>query len=105
MMLSCKLCGDNFSSDLAGVEGRTLVIDQLLHHLTRQHKQDIGELAAKINATGGYLAVRMFGEVPNGETDLRAGLADTERDLFAILSGDVVTRLREVMRGGQGGTN
>lgn len=105
MTLLCKLCGHEINSARPGPKAITSVIDQLMQHSAYVHKEDAAELALAIAAVSGYLAVRMFGTIPDDEYELRAGLAETERELFAIISGDVVTRLRDQMRGGQGGTN
>lgn len=110
MMLLCKLCGHQFLSVSAGSKGKTWVIDQLLHHLSQEHKQDAAaELAAMIGLAGGYIAVRLYARIPDEETELGDWIKESERELFALISGDAVTRLREVLmenpKGGRGGAN
>lgn len=109
MKLSCKLCGYEINSARPGAKAITSVIDQLMQHSAYVHKEDAAELALAIAAFSGYLAVRMLGILPDEEKELRALVTETERQLFAIISGDVVTGLSHVMmekpRGGQGGTN
>lgn len=109
MMLLCKLCGHQFISARPGEKASTSVIDQLMQHLAYLHKDDAAELAAAIAGASGYLAVRMFAKIPDEENELRARLAETERELFALISGDAVTRLRDVLmenpKGGRGGAN
>ena len=107
MMLLCKLCGYQFLSQSTGAKGKTWLIDQLMHHLSHQHRENTAELAAMIAAVSGYLTLRLYATVPEEETDLRAALADTERELFGLILGRM--RLRKLMgnseQGGQGGKN
>lgn len=109
MTFSCKLCGHQINSLRPGDKAIASVIDQLMLHLAQDHKQDGAELAARIAAVSGYLAVRLYARIPETERELLRGLAEIERELFALISGDVITRLRDVMmekpRGGQGGAN
>lgn len=110
MTVLCNLCGHQINSLRPGDKASASVIDQLMFHVSQHHKQDGAELAARIVAVSGYLAVRLYARIPATEDELIRGLADIERELFAVISGgDVVTRLRDVMtekpRGGQGGAN
>lgn len=105
MTLFCNLCGHQIHSAQGETNGQTFVIDWLMRHLAQQHKKESAELAARIAAVSGYLTVRLYARIPATEEELIRDLAEIERELFGIISGDVITRLRDVMRGGQGGAN
>lgn len=110
MKLCCKLCShESIFEGSPGQKGQIALTDNLMRHIAHQHKQSASELAVSIAAASGYLAIRMFGTIPDDEHELRAGLAETERELFAVISGDAIARLREVMmsnpKGGRGGAN